>query len=387
MNPAPTELAADAVKRSLSAAQVALAVFVLVLWTAPVASATDGLCHAVIAFSDNADGTQSWGLTWSFANPETARARAIAECWNGGGSNCGQVGSFRNVCIAKPDGGSIGFSGSGRASGDGLRIADAANDALAAGDADADAGTFQDCPVCPRMVEVPAGSFRMGCLSADEACGNDELPVREVRFAQPFALSVTEVTFAQWDACASGGGCDGYWPLDEGWGRGDQPVVNVSWRDAQNYVTWLSAQTGAQYRLPTESEWEYAARAGSTTKYSWGDEIGENRANCGGCGLAWNERRYSAPVGSFEPNAWGLRDMHGNVWEWVQDVYRLGYDRAPEDGSAVVGQEDDAEPVHVLRGGSWISSPKYLRSAYRFRYAPDARYFIAGFRVARALPP
>jgi len=185
-----------------------------------------------------------------------------------------------------------------------------------------------------------------------------------------------------------GGGCEGHWPMDEGWGRGDQPVVNVSWHDAQNYAAWLSARTGEQYRLPTESEWEYAARAGSTTKYSWGDEVGEGLANCGGCGLAWNDRRHSVPVGSFDPNAWGLYDMHGNVWEWVQDTYQLGYDRAPKDGSAAAfGEDSGSEPVHVLRGGSWISSPKYLRSAYRFRYAPDSRYFIAGFRMARTRAP
>ncbi len=361
-----------------------LFVLALGLPATALASAADDQCHAVITFSDNVDGSHSWGLTWSFEKLETAQARAVAECWNSGGTNCNLVGAFRNACIEKPDGGSIGFDGIGKVGTDDSRAAEVADDALTAGEADVD--VWQDCPDCPRMVEIPSGSFRMGCLSGDSDCANDELPVHEVRIAQPFALSVTEVTFAQWDACASLGGCDGYWPLDEGWGRGDQPVVNVSWRDAQNYVAWLSAKTGQQYRLPTESEWEYAARAGSTTKYSWGDRIGENRANCGGCGSAWNDRRFSAPVGSFNPNAWGLHDMHGNVWEWVQDVYRIGYDRAPSDGGpVVVGENSDAEPVHVLRGGSWISSPKYLRSAYRFRYAPDSRYFIAGFRVARKL--
>ena len=130
------------------------------------------------------------------------------------------------------------------------------------------------------MVAIPAGRFRMGCLSDDGGCFDDEKPVREVVIAS-FALSKHEVTFAQWDACVSGGGCGGHRPGDGGWGRADRPVVNVSWEDAQSYVSWLSRQTGEEYRLPTEAEWEYAARAGTTTKYSWGNEIGENRANCG----------------------------------------------------------------------------------------------------------
>ena len=131
----------------------------------------------------------------------------------------------------------------------------------------------------PEMVVIPAGRFRMGCLSNDDACRDDEKPVREVVIAS-FALSKHEVTFAQWDACVSGGGCGGHRPEDVGWGRADRPVVNVSWEDAQSYVSWLSRQTGEEYRLPTEAEWEYAARAGTTTKYSWGNEIGKNRANC-----------------------------------------------------------------------------------------------------------
>ena len=168
---------------------------------------------------------------------------------------------------------------------------------------------FRDCPACPEMVVIPAGRFRMGCLSS-QSCSRDEKPVRDVAIDQVFGLSVNEVTFEQWDVCASAGGCGGYRPDDWGsGGRGDQPVINVSWNDAQSYVRWLSEQTGHAYRLPTEAEWEYAARAGRATKYSWGNDIGRNLANCNGCGSQWDVNRI-APVGSFPANAFGLHDMH-----------------------------------------------------------------------------
>ena len=159
--------------------------------------------------------------------------------------------------------------------------------------------------VGPEMAVISAGRFRMGCLSNDDACDSDEEPDHKVTIGRAFALSTHEVTFAQWDACVAGGGCGGHRPEDEGWGRGDRPVINVSWEDAQSYVAWLSRETGETYRLPSESEWEYAARAGTATKYSWGNEIGVNRANCDGCGSRWDDRR-TAPAGSFAPNGFGL---------------------------------------------------------------------------------
>ena len=232
------------------------------------------------------------------------------------------------------------------------------------------------------MVVIPAGRFRMGCLSDDRVCSTDEKPVREVVIAS-FALSKHEVTFAQWDACVSGGGCDGARPDDEGWGRADRPVVNVGWEDAQAYLSWLSRETGEDYRLPTEAEWEYAARAGTTTKYSWGNEIGENRANCDGCGSRWDNSR-TAPVGSFPANAWGLHDMHGNVWEWVEDCKNASYAGAPADGSAWLSGDCSKR---VLRGGSWFSRPWSLRAAYRFRITTGLRLSYIGFRVARTLTP
>ena len=162
---------------------------------------------------------------------------------------------------------------------------------------------FRDCAECPEMVVVPAGSFWMGSPRGEAGRDGDEGPRHEVRIAEPFAMGVYEVTFAQWDACAAAGGCGGRRPKDRGWGRGDRPVIFVSWDDAQAYVRWLSEKTGERYRLPSESEWEYAARAGTATRYWWGNGIGGGRANCDGCGSRWDNDR-TAPVGSFAANPW-----------------------------------------------------------------------------------
>ena len=204
----------------------------------------------------------------------------------------------------------------------------------------------------PEMVVIPAGTFRMGCVSG-QSCLDSEKPVHDVQVPQPFALSKHEVTFADWDVCVSAGGCKGYRPDDREWGRGSRPVINVSWADAQAYVAWLSGETGKTYRLPSESEWEYAARAGTVTKYSWGNEIGHNRANCYGCGSRWDLDRTS-PVGAFAPNAFGLHDMHGNVDEWVEDCWNDSYYGAPTQGEAWTSG-DCAN--RVLRGGSWYLRP------------------------------
>ena len=224
---------------------------------------------------------------------------------------------------------------------------------------------------------IPAGRFRMGCLSNDGACRDDEKPVREVVIAS-FALSTHEVTFEDYDRFTYPNKVD-----DEGWGRGRRPVINVSWDDAKEYVAWLSGETGESYRLPSESEWEYAARAGTGTKYSWGNEIGGDRANCDGCGSRWDDER-TAPVGSFARNGFGLYDMHGNVWEWVEDCWNASYAGAPSDGGAWRGG-DCAK--RVLRGGSWVDDPRNLRAANRSRYTTGNRDYIFGFRVARTLTP
>ena len=219
----------------------------------------------------------------------------------------------------------------------------------------------------------------MGCLSYSNDCNDDEKPVHNVRIPEHFALSKYEVTFAQWDACVVGGGCNGYRPSDEGWGRGSRPVINVSWEDVQTYVSWLSRSTGENYRLPSESEWEYAARAGSTTQYNWGNDIGRNQANCNGCGSQWDGDQ-TAPVGSFTANAFGLHDMHGNVWELVGDCWNINYVSAHTDGSAWM--HGDCEK-RVVRGGSWFDYPRHLRAAYRSRNSTGYRNFYFGFRVVR----
>lgn len=234
----------------------------------------------------------------------------------------------------------------------------------------------------PEMIVIPAGKFRMGCLSGDAACYEDEKPVRQVSISRSFALSAYEVTFEDYDRFTYPEKVD-----DEGWGRGRRPVIHVSWNDAQAYVAWLSGETGEEYRLPSESEWEYAARAGSTTAYSWGNEVGVNRANCGdwealGCRDEWDN---TAPVGSFSANGFGLYDMHGNVWEWVEDCWQQGYAGAPLDGGA--WRSGDCAK-RVLRGGSWIMTPGDLRASARewWVVSGDSGTNI-GFRVARTLRP
>ena len=243
--------------------------------------------------------------------------------------------------------------------------------------------TFQDCAECPKMVVVPSGVFTMGSPKR-EGGNDDERPMRRVRIDYLFAVGVYEVTFDEWYACADAGGCGSYIPDDMGWGRGNRPVVNVSWEDAQSYVSWLSARTGKTYRLLSESEWEYVARAGTETAYSWGDSIGVNRANCSGCGSAWDGEQ-TAPVGSFAVNAWGVYDMHGNVLEWVQDCYNSNYEGAPKDGSA--WESEDCN-LRVLRGGGWHYNTRSLRSADRSMSSTGNRANIFdhgfGFRVARS---
>ena len=228
----------------------------------------------------------------------------------------------------------------------------------------------------PQMVVIPSGSFQMGCVSGID-CEDNEKPVREVKI-DSFALSKYEVTFEEYDAFTDATGRER--AEDEGWGRGRRPVVNVSWHDAIAYTEWLSDQTGKTYRLPSEAEWEYAARAGTETVYSWGDNIDYDRANCDGCVSAW-ENKQTAPVGSFEANSWGVYDMHGNVWEWVQDCWRPSYRGVPTDGSAGVRGDCNRR---VLRGGSWRSGPGSLRSADRDRITSEGRHDFIGFRVARS---
>jgi formylglycine-generating enzyme required for sulfatase activity len=228
------------------------------------------------------------------------------------------------------------------------------------------------------MVVVPAGEFKMGTDGGQEA---DEKPRHSVTIPAAFAVSRFEVTSDEWDACFLLGGCK--WPApNSGWDRGKVPVVNVNWADAEQFVAWISKRTGKTYRLLSESEWEYAARAGSETAYSWGDEVGEGHANCDGCGGEGGNKQPT-PVGSFPANAFGLYDMHGNVSEWVHDCYVADYDDAPTDGSANLNGDCSHR---VVRGGSWYDLPNDLRSAARDEKGVTDRVDDRGFRIARTLP-
>jgi formylglycine-generating enzyme required for sulfatase activity len=240
---------------------------------------------------------------------------------------------------------------------------------------------FRECSRCPEMVVIPAGAFMMGSSEDEKDHEDAESPQHRVTIAKPFAVSRTEVTFEQWDACAELGGCRK--PEDSGWGRGKQPAINITWYDAQNYVAWLSKVTGKNYRLLTEAEYEYAARAGSITRYYWGETVGAGNANCHECGSQWDGNR-TAPVGSFPPNAWGLYDMTGNIDEWVQDCIHDDYVGAPTDGSAWT---EDACRGRVTRGGNWLYDQQGLRVAHRSGVFADFRYAGIGVRVARTLGP
>ena len=226
------------------------------------------------------------------------------------------------------------------------------------------------------MVDIPDGIFRMGDLSGEG--DDDEKPVHSVN-VPAFKIGKYEVTFAQWDACVADGGCGRYTPDDKGWGRGNRPVINVSWEDVQGFIDWLNNKTGGNFRLPTEAEWEYAARAGGTTEYSWGNDISSNRANCEGCGGRWDGAEKTAPVGSYSANVWELHDLHGNVFEWVEDCQNDSYGGAPTDGRA---WESGNCSRRMTRGGSWYYNPTGLRSAYREGLPRLDRFHNVGFRLA-----
>jgi formylglycine-generating enzyme required for sulfatase activity len=256
---------------------------------------------------------------------------------------------------------------------------------------DAPGRAFRDCPSCPEMAIAPAGEFLMGSPEIERGRGRDEGPQHRVAIAQPFAVGKYEVTFSEWDACVADRGCS-HNPGDEGWGRGKHPVVNVSFNDAKQYTDWLSKKTGKDYRLLSEAEWEYAARGQTAASepsdpFHTGATISHKQANYDanftyGSGKQGEYRQKTTNVGSFPKNAFGLHDMHGNVWEWVQDCYRPSYEGAPADGSPVLF---DRCELRVLRGGAWNYHPRLLRSAYRYATAPGVRLNNFGFRVARSL--
>jgi formylglycine-generating enzyme required for sulfatase activity len=273
---------------------------------------------------------------------------------------------------------------------------------------------FRDCPSCPRMVVIPAGSFAMGSADSEEGRGDDEGPVHRVN-VPGFAMGKTEITRGEFSAFvkkykySAGDKC---WTLEEGkveeragdWRSlhyeqtDNYPIGCINWNDAQAYAKWLSRKTGKMYRLPTEAEWEYAARGNTSTSRYWGDnpdqacvyangadktaQAGIKGASSWGIHNCTDGFDYTAPAGSFKPNAFGLNDMLGNVWEWTEDSYKDSYKDVPTDGSAYVSDKDK----RVLRGGSWNNAPRNMRSAVRNGYKSDLRYSFFGFRLARKLP-
>jgi formylglycine-generating enzyme required for sulfatase activity len=245
------------------------------------------------------------------------------------------------------------------------------------------AGTeFRDCDGCPKMVVIPAGEFTMGSPPSEQGAEAQH----RVTIATAFAVGKFEITFDEWDACVADGGCGGYRPDDAGFGRGMRPAINVRWGDVKAYVTWLSRKTGKPYRLLSESEWEYAARAGTTTMFSFGASLSPGDANfdgsTDGSGPSDVNRQQTTPVGTFPANRFGLHDMHGNVAEWVEDCWHDDYTaKAPADGSAWLEGNCDGR---VVRGGSWGDSAEELRSAARTGGFKDDQFDSTGFRVAKS---
>ena len=270
----------------------------------------------------------------------------------------------------------------------------------AAGAAPADAAGFvgpgnRDCADCPEMVVVPAGEFQMGSADTEEGRGPNEGPLHTVVFARPFAIGKYEVTFDEWGACVAEKACVAV--EDDGWGRGRRPVIYVNFEMAMGYAKWLTRKTGKHYRVPSEAEWEYAARGGSKTRWFWGEDSKRacEFANVGDESVKEEHPDWprhdcndgyakTAPVGSFKPNGFGLYDTVGNVWEWVEDCYNPSYEGAPTDGRAWVTGDCVRR---IDRGGGWYNKPEAVRSALRYAGDdPTRQNNTLGFRVVRALP-
>jgi formylglycine-generating enzyme required for sulfatase activity len=245
---------------------------------------------------------------------------------------------------------------------------------------------FRDCDIGPEMVVIPAGSFMMGSPSNEQGRKDNEGPQHSVNIPRQFAVGKYQITFEEWDACVREGGCS-HNPGDEGWGRGRRPVINVSWNDTKRYTQWLSSKTGNTYRLLTEAEWEYVVRAGTTTPFDTGTNISPTEANYNTDPSVWTRLISGAKgrtmvVGNYQPNRFGLYDVHGNVSEWTEDCWNENYEGAPGDGTARTTGDCGQR---VLRGGSWVDFEEHLRSAVRESVGVAYRGRRIGFRVTRTL--
>ena len=240
--------------------------------------------------------------------------------------------------------------------------------------------TFRDCATCPEMVVVPSGSFMMGSPASEPDRKDREGPQHRVTISKPIVVGKYEVTRGQFAVFIDASGYDAgsYWH-DRRFQTDTHPAVCVSWHDAKAYIEWLSTKTGQNYRLLSEAEWEYVARARTTTAYHFGATISPSQANYHARGIGG-----TTEVGSYPANAFGLHDVHGNVWEWVEDYWHSNYNGAPSDGSAWTSNYDDDE-YRMLRGGYWDNYPGYLRSAGRVRFLAGNRGSAFGFRIARTL--
>lgn len=241
--------------------------------------------------------------------------------------------------------------------------------------------TFKDKlksgPLGPEMVSIPKGVYSMGCQTGE--CAKDALPVHEVHFDYSFAIAIHETTFDEYNHFATL--TSRKIPNDSGWGRGSRPVINVSWNDAKAYAEWLSDQTGMNYRLPSEAEWEYAARPKNNSAYFWGNKVSKGAASCATCGSQW-DNKSTAPVGQFTPTQWGIHDLFGNVWEWTEDCVNESYQNAPSNGSPWLKGDCD---LKILRGGAFSSPASNLAVHYRYWNLKTLKKNNYGFRVVRIL--
>ncbi|MFQ5562070.1 MAG: SUMF1/EgtB/PvdO family nonheme iron enzyme [Parvularculaceae bacterium] len=246
--------------------------------------------------------------------------------------------------------------------------------------------SFRDCAFCPEMIVIPSGAFSMGSPETEASRDLTEGPTVGVTIEKPFAIGRYEVTFDEWDACVAAGGCDQYGAPDPGWGRGSRPAVNVSWRDARAYAAWLSEKTGQTYRLPSEAEWEYVARAGGDAPFSFGEALAPDQANYDAAFPYAGAPEGASPggtlpAGSFAANPFGVYDMHGNVWEWVADCWRPDHR-----GASVFGAPRGGDCIsRVLKGGAWNTGGWRLRAAHRIEGFATRRDYDNGFRLVREL--